>query len=52
VPVMKKLLTDEEREKERAKLEQGARATFQPKVHDELLKLLPAEIGPAEPETK
>lgn len=56
VPVMKKLLTDEEREKERAKLEQGARATFRPKVHEELLKLLPAELGPpgsgSEPETK
>lgn len=52
VPVMKKILTDEQREKERAKLEQGARATFQPKVHDELLKLLPAELGPAEPATK
>gem|GEM_PF-2736538 len=54
VPVMKKLLTDEERDKERAKLEQGARATFQPKVHDELLKLLPADLGGPgpEPETK
>ena len=52
VPVMKKILTDEQRERERAKLEEGARATFQPKVHDELLKLLPADLGPAEPEAK
>lgn len=52
VPVMKKILTDEQRERERAKLEQDARATFQPKVHDELLKLLPVELGPAEPEAK
>ncbi|HTU64147.1 MAG TPA: peptidylprolyl isomerase [Polyangiales bacterium] len=47
LPVMKKILTDEQRDKERAKLEDGARATFQPKVHDELLKLLPAELGPS-----
>jgi len=47
LPVMKKILTDEQREKERAKLEQGARATFQPKVNEDLLKLLPAELGAA-----
>lgn len=48
IPVMKKILTDEQRERERAKLEQDARAMFQPKVHDELLKLLPTELGPAD----
>jgi hypothetical protein len=52
VPVMKKLLTDEQRDIERGKLEDGARATFQPKVHDELLKLLPAELGAADSEGK
>jgi parvulin-like peptidyl-prolyl isomerase len=44
IPVMKRILTDEQRERERAKLEEGARAALKPKVHDHLLKLLPAEL--------
>ena len=52
LPVMKKILTDEQRERERAKLEDSARATFQPKVRDDLLKLLPTELGSAEAEAK
>lgn len=46
LPVMKKLMTDERREQDRAELEAGARKRFPPKVHYELLNQLPAVIEP------
>ncbi|HET8934163.1 MAG TPA: peptidyl-prolyl cis-trans isomerase [Polyangiales bacterium] len=45
-PVMKKLMTDEKREQDRATLEADARKRFPPKIRYELLNSLPAEIVP------
>lgn len=48
VPVMKKILSDEERDRRRGQLEDGARATLQPEINDKLLELLPAELSAPE----
>jgi hypothetical protein len=45
LPVMKKLLTDERREHDRAALDEDMRKRFAPKVHYELLNSLPSELG-------
>jgi hypothetical protein len=47
--VVKKLLTDEKRELDRAALEQDVRKRTPPVYHDELLKLLPADLTPPVP---
>lgn len=52
LPVMKKLMTDERREQDRAALELAAHTHFQPKVRYELLNSLPAELVQTESAAK